>query len=46
MPAAMKKRALKDYVNPVLMYKYEAWTITTPIQKEIEAKEIWFWRRM
>ena len=28
------------------MYGCETWTIIEPIQKKVEAVEMWFWRRM
>ena len=43
---ATRQRVLQCYVEPVLMYGCETWTITKPIQKKIEAVEMWFWRRM
>ena len=30
----------------ILMYGCETWTISKPIQKKIEAVEMWFWRQM
>ena len=41
-----RKRALQYYIEPVLMYGCEAWTITKQIQKKLEAMEMWFLRRM
>ncbi|GFO10081.1 endonuclease-reverse transcriptase [Plakobranchus ocellatus] len=41
-----RKRALQCYIEPILMYRCEAWTITKEIQKKIEAAEICFFRRM
>ncbi|GFO06060.1 cytochrome c oxidase assembly protein cox15-like protein [Plakobranchus ocellatus] len=41
-----RKRALQCYIEPILMYGCEAWTITKEIQKKIEAAEMWFFRRM
>ncbi|GFN79417.1 RNA-directed DNA polymerase from mobile element jockey [Plakobranchus ocellatus] len=41
-----RKRALPCYIEPILMYGCEAWTITKEIQKKIEAAEMWFFRRM
>ncbi|GFO35533.1 RNA-directed DNA polymerase from mobile element jockey [Plakobranchus ocellatus] len=41
-----RKRALQCYIEPVLMYGCEAWTITKQIQNKLEATEMWFLRRM
>ncbi|GFO14810.1 gonadotropin-releasing hormone receptor [Plakobranchus ocellatus] len=41
-----RKRALQCYIEPVLMYGCEAWTISKQIQNRLEAIEIWFLRRM
>ncbi|GFO00473.1 RNA-directed DNA polymerase from mobile element jockey [Plakobranchus ocellatus] len=41
-----RKRALQCYIEPVLMYGYEAWTISKQIQNKLEAREMWFLRRM
>ncbi|GFO22537.1 endonuclease-reverse transcriptase [Plakobranchus ocellatus] len=43
-----RKRALQCYIEPVLMYGCEAWTISKQIQNklEVEATEMWFLRRM
>ena len=46
MSTATRQRVLQCYVEPILMYGCETWTITKPLQKKIEAVEIWFWRRM
>ena len=46
MSMATRQRVLQCYVEPTLMYGCETWTITKPIQKKIEAVEMWFWRRM
>ncbi|GFO00780.1 endonuclease-reverse transcriptase [Plakobranchus ocellatus] len=42
----MRKRALQCYIEPVLMYGCEAWTVSKQIQNKLEATEIWFLRRM
>ncbi|GFO13215.1 RNA-directed DNA polymerase from mobile element jockey [Plakobranchus ocellatus] len=39
-------RALQYYIEPVLMYGCEAWTISKQIQNKLEATEMWFLRRM
>ncbi|GFN78083.1 LINE-1 retrotransposable element orf2 protein [Plakobranchus ocellatus] len=40
------ERALECYIEPVLMYGCEAWTISKQIQNKLEATEMWFLRRM
>ncbi|GFO49455.1 phospholipase a2 [Plakobranchus ocellatus] len=42
----MRKRAIQCYIEPVLMYGCEAWTISKQIQNKPEATELWFLRRM
>ena len=46
MSVVTRQRVLQCYVAPILMYRCETWTITKPIQKKIEAVEMWFLRRM
>ena len=41
-----KFRVLKTYVWSTLTYGCECWTITSDIEKKIEAAEMWFFRRM
>ena len=41
-----RKRTLQCYIEPILMYGCEAWTINKQIQKKLEAVEMWFLRRM
>ena len=41
-----KFRVLKIYVWSTLTYGCECWTITSDIEKKIEAAEMWFIRRM
>ena len=41
-----KMRILKAYVWSVLLYGCECWTVTTGIQKKLEAAEMWFLRRI
>ncbi|GFO25146.1 RNA-directed DNA polymerase from mobile element jockey [Plakobranchus ocellatus] len=41
-----RKRALQCYIEPVLIYGCEAWTISKQIQNRLEANEMWFLRRM
>jgi len=41
-----QKRTLQCYIEPILMYGCEAWTINKQIEKKLEAVEMWFLRRM
>ena len=41
-----RKRTLECYIEPILMYGCEAWTISKQAQKKLEAVEMWFLRRM
>ena len=41
-----KKRLLRIYIWLILLYRCETWTISKKMQKQIEAAEIWFYRRM
>ncbi|GFN73966.1 retrovirus-related pol polyprotein from type-2 retrotransposable element r2dm [Plakobranchus ocellatus] len=41
-----RKRALQCYIEPVLMYGCEAWTISKQIQNKLKATEMWYLRRM
>ena len=41
-----RKRVLECYIEPILMYGCEAWTISKQTQKKLEATEMWFLRRM
>ena len=41
-----KFRVLKTYVWSTLTYGCECWTVTSDIEKKIEAAEMWFIRRM
>ena len=41
-----RKRVLKSYIEPVLLYGCEAWTINKQQERAIEATEMWFIRRM
>ena len=42
----LKTRLLKCFVWPVLMYGCETWTITSRTRKNLEAAEMWFYRRI
>ena len=41
-----RKRVLQCYIEPILMYGCEAWTISKQTQRKLEAVEMWFLRRM
>ena len=41
-----KKQLLCVFIWPVLLYGCKAWTISKKMQKQIEATELWFYRRM
>ena len=41
-----RKRTLECYIEPILMYGCEAWTISKQAEKKLEAVEMWFLRRM
>ena len=40
MSMATRQRVLQRYVEPILMYGCETWTITKKIRKKIEAVEM------
>ena len=42
----VRKRVLKCYVEPVLLYGSESWNVNEQIKKKLEATEMWFLRRM
>ena len=42
----IRKRAVKIYIWPVMLYGCETWTISGKIERKIEAAEMWIWRRM
>ena len=37
---------VKGMVFPVVMYGCESWTVKKPERREIDAFELWFWRRL
>ena len=37
---------VKSMVFPVVMYRYESWPIKKAVFKEIDAFELWCWRRL
>ena len=41
-----REKALQCYIEPILMYGCEAWTINKQTQRKLEAAEMWFLRRM
>ena len=41
-----RQRVLKCYIEPILMYGCEAWTIDKQAERKILATEMWFLRRM
>ena len=41
-----RRRALECYIEPILMYGCEGWTISKQLQKKLETAEMWFLRRM
>lgn len=42
----VRKRVLQSYIMPILLYGCETWTMSKQITKQLEAAEMWFWRRM
>ncbi|CAM1330889.1 Uncharacterised protein r2_g3992 [Pycnogonum litorale] len=42
----LKIRMLKCYIWPVLQYGCETWTLTSQLQNNIQAAEMWFLRRI
>ena len=41
-----RKRVIKTYVWPVLLYGSETWTISKKVAEKLEAFEMWCWRRL
>ena len=41
-----KKRLIKCYIRPILLYGSECWTISTKMRERLEAAEMWFYRRI
>ena len=41
-----KAHILKAMVFPVIMYRFESWTIQKAKQQRIDAFELWCWRRL
>ena len=42
----VRRKVIQFYIEPVLFYGCEAWTVTKDLQKRLEACEMWFHRRM
>ncbi|BFY98674.1 hypothetical protein BsWGS_01714 [Bradybaena similaris] len=42
----VRKRVLRSYVEPILVYGSESWTISKLVRNYLEAVEMWFYRRM
>ena len=41
-----RQKVLKSYIEPILVYGCEAWTISGQLERTLEATEMWFIRRM
>ena len=41
-----KVRLVKAMVFPVVMYRYESWTVKKAERRRIDAFELWCWRRL
>ena len=41
-----KVRLVKAIVFPVFMYGCESWTVKKAKRREIDASELWYWRRL
>ena len=46
MSLGVRKRVLQCYIEPILLYGCEAWSMTKQTSTSIEAMEMWFLRRM
>ena len=46
IPISLRRRFLKSYVWSTMLYGCETWNISSPMQRKIEAAEMWFLRRM
>ena len=42
----IKNGVLQTFVWPVILYDSESWTLNAETRKNIEAAEMWFYRRM
>ena len=45
-PVGVRKRVLQCYIEPILLYGCESWSMTKQTLTSIEAMEMWFLRRM
>ena len=41
-----KVHIIKAMVFPVVIYRYESWTIKKAERQRIDALELWYWRRL
>ena len=41
-----KVHIVKAMVFPVVMYRYESWTIKTAEHQTVDTFELWYWRRL
>ena len=46
MSLGVRKRVLQCYIEPILLYGCESWSLTRQTLTSIEAMEMWFLRRM
>ena len=46
MSPGVRKRVLQCYIEPILLYGCESWSMTKQTLTSIEAMEMWFLRRM
>ena len=46
LPMTLRKRVLQCYIEPILMYGSESWTLNKQSIRSLEATEMWFYRRM
>ena len=46
MPIVVRKRILEAFIETVLLYGCEAWTIDDRMKRSLETTEMWFLRRM
>ena len=42
----IRMRVIQCYIEPILTYGCESWTMNTQIEKSLMATEMWFYRRM
>ena len=46
MSTVVRNRILEAFIEPVLLYGCEAWTIDERMKRSLETTEMWFLRRM